>query len=84
MGLALRRRYIVPTVHVEGASWQAAARRRRRVFVLRRVMPAETTCHALRGHYGCGVDHAEDAVAGEMRKTRRQGYRQGYVLVLER
>ena len=74
MGLALHRRYIVPAVCVEGASWQATARRRRRVFVLRRVMPAETAYHALRGHYGCGLDHVEDAVASKMRKMRRQGY----------
>ena len=74
MGLALRRRHIVPAVRVEGASWQATARRRRRVLVLRRVMSAETAYHALRGHYGCGVDHAEDAVASKMRKMRHQGY----------
>ncbi len=74
MGLALRRHHIVPAVRVKGTSWQATARRRRRVFVLRRVMPAEAAYHALRGHYGCGLDHAEDAVASKMRKMRRQGY----------
>ena len=74
MGLVLRRRYIVPAVRVEGASWQATARRRRRVLVLRRVMSTEAAYHALRGRYGCGLDYAEDAVASKMRKMRRQGY----------
>ena len=74
MGLALRRRYIVPAVRIEGASWQATARGRRRVLVLRRVMSTEAAYHALRGRYGCGLDYAEDAVASKMRKMRRQGY----------
>ncbi len=74
MGLALRRRHILPTVRVEGTSWQATARRRRRVLVLRRVMPAETAHHALRSRYGCGLDHSEDVVASKIRKMRRRGY----------